>query len=289
MLGSDASLGSATTYIPTVLIPLKVVFADGTTLNANTPAFGQSNSVTKLTIQSPMFQSVAFTPDGTNVGNTQYIDAFQRANFWNFVSTSAQDYHVLFQLAPTAPLQTINVPAYFGYATYGGPGSPIGYVNSTWWDDQLAVILFKLAVSPSTLPIFLNYNIVEEGGILGYHSAFGTPAQVYMSAGFYDQGILSYGGDILVLSHEMGETTDDPFINNFVPFWTSTTGYASDLLEVGDPVTDLGIGPVVSHNYVYHPEDLVFLSWFTCQSPSTSVAGWYTFGNYYAGPACFGF
>ena len=289
MLGSDPSAGSATTAISAVLIPLKVVFSDGTELNAAAPVFGDSRSATKLTVHSPMFQPAAFTPGGIDVGTTQYIDAFQRANFWNFVSTTAQDYHVKFNIASLEPVQTLNVPAYFGYAAFGGPGKPIGYVNSQWWDDQLAVLLYRLKISTDTLPIFLNYNIVEEGGILGYHSAFGNPAQVYMSAGFYDQGILSYGGDILVLSHEMGETTDDPFIDNIVPFWFTPTGLGSDLLEVGDPVTDIGIGPILLSNYVYHPEDLVFLSWFSCTVPSTSVNGWYTFSNYYAGPACNGF
>lgn len=286
MLGTDPSAGSATTTVSAVLIPLKVVFSDGTALNAAAPVFGDARSARRLTTQSPMFQPAVFTPGGTNVATTQYIDAFQRANFWSFVSTTAPDYHVKFRLTSIEPVQTLNVPAYFGYTTFGGPGSPIGYVNGSWWDDALAVLLYRLKISTNTLPIFLNYNVVEEGGILGYHGAFGNPAQVYLSAGFYDQGILSYGGDILVLSHEMGETTDDPFVDNFVPFWFAPTGFAGDLLEVGDPVTDVSIGPVVLNDYTYHPEDLTFLPWFSCTVPSTSVNGWYTFGNYYAIPAC---
>ncbi len=289
MLGTDPSLGSATTTISVVLIPLKVVFSDGTSINAAAPVFGDTRSAAKLIAHSPLFRTAPFTPGGTDVGTTQYIDAFQRANFWNYVSTTAPDYHVKFHITTIEPVQTLNVPAYFGYATFGGPGSPIGYVNSIWWDGQLGVLLYRLNISTSTLPIFLNYNIVEEGGILGFHSAFGNPAQVYMSAAFYDQGLLSYGGDILVLSHEMGETTDDPFINNVVPFWSTPTGFGGNLLEVGDPVTDFSIGPVVLNHYTYHPEDLTFLSWFSCTVPSTSVNGWYTFGNYYPGPACNGF
>jgi len=288
MLGTDPSLGSATTAILAVLIPLKVVFSDGTVLDADSPVAGDARSASVLTQKSPMFRPVAFSPGGTGVGTTQYIDAFQRANFWNYVSTTSPDYHVKFTLQSVQPVQILNVPAFFGYAAYGGPGNALGYVNSQWWDNQLAVLLYRLNISPKTLPIFLNYNIVEQGGILGYHSAFGNPAQVYMSAAFYDQGVLTYGGDILVLSHEMGETTDDPFANNIVPFWFTTT-FSGDLLEVGDPVTDVSIGPILLNQYVYHPEDLVFLSWFSCTAPSTSVNGWYTFGNSYPGPACNGF
>jgi hypothetical protein len=287
MLGTDPSLGSAITGIPAVLIPLKVVFSDGTTLDADSPVAGDTRSASVLTQKSPMFRAAPFSPGGTNVGTTQYIDAFQRANFWNYVGTTAPDYHVKFSLHSIKPVQTINVPAYFGYAAFGGPGNALGYVNSQWWDDQLGVLLYRLNIATNTLPIFLNYNIVEEGGILGYHSAFGNPAMVYMSSAFYDQGILAYGGDILVLSHEMGETTDDPFIDNFVPFWCTPSGFCNSLLEVGDPVTDVSIGPIMLNNYVYHPEDLTFVSWFSCGLTSTSVNGWFTFGNYYATSSCF--
>jgi hypothetical protein len=286
MLGTDPSRHSATTVISAVLIPLNVVFSDGTALNATTPVYGEARSATDLTVQSPLFQPVAFTPGGTDVGTTQYIDAFQRANFWNFVSTTSPDYHVKFHITKTAPVQTLTVPAYFGYAAFGGPGSPIGYVNSSWWDDELGVLLYRLNISTGTLPIFLNYNIVEEGGVMGYHSSFGNPAQVYLSAGFYDQGILSYGGDIVILSQVMGGTTDDPFINNFVPEWLTPTDLSGNLLEAGEPLPDVGIGPVVLNNYTYHPQDLAFLSWFSCAVPSTSVNAWYTFGNYYTGSGC---
>jgi hypothetical protein len=154
----------------------------------------------------------------------------------------------------------------------------------------LGVLLYKLKIKTNTLPLFLNYNIEQYSQdfvYAGYHTAFGSPAQVYISAGFYDQDIFSYGGDIVFLSHEMGESTDDPFVNNIVPNWNNpqSPGSCSDLLEVGDPVSDLGIGPVVLNGYTYHPEDLTFLPWFSGAVPSTSVNGWYTFGNNYSSPA----
>jgi hypothetical protein len=143
MLGTDPSLGSATTWIKVVLIPLRVVFSDGTVVSANAPVSGDSRSATKLTQASPMFGPAPFSPGGTDVGTTQYIDAFQRANFWNFVSTTAPDYHLKFYVQTLEPVQTINVPAYFGYAAFGGPGKPIGYVNFQWWDGQLGLLLYS--------------------------------------------------------------------------------------------------------------------------------------------------
>jgi hypothetical protein len=288
MLGTDPAAGSATTTIPAVLIPLKVVFSDGTILDATSPVYGETASALRLTEESPLFQAVTFSPGGTTVGHTQYIDAFQRANFWNYVSTAAAGYHVRFSVT-TEPAQTLTVPAYFGYST-SGPGSPIGNAYYNWWDGQLGVLLYRLKIKPNTLAIFLNYNIEQYSSdftYAGYHTAFGSPAQVYISAGFYDQGIFTYGGDIVFLSHEMGESTDDPFVNNIVPGWNNpqTPGSCSDLLEIGDPVSDQGIRPVILNGYTYHPEDLAFLSWFSGAVPSTSVNAWYTFGNYYSSPA----
>jgi hypothetical protein len=288
MLGTNPAYGSQTTTIPAVLVPLKLVFSDGTILDSTAPVFGETESSLTLTQQSPMFQNAPFTPGGTNVGTTQYIDAFQRANFWSIVSTGAPHYHLKFSVT-SEPAQTLTVPSYFGY-TVAGPGNRIGYVDQGWWDGQLGVLLYRLKIKTSTLPIFLNYNIFQTSSnftYAGYHTAFGSPAQVYISTGFYDQSIFTYGGDIVTLSHEMGEATDDPFINNFTPNWNNpqSPGACSNLLEVGDPVSDVGITPILLNGYTYHPEDLTFLPWFALQTPSTSVNGWYTFGNYYTSPA----
>lgn len=288
MLGTNPALGSQTTTISAVLIPLKLVFSDGTVLDATAPVFGESDSALLLTRQSPLFQSVAFKPGGTNVGSTQYIDAFQRANFWNIVNLGAPGFHLKFKVT-TEPVQTLTVPAYFG-STQSGTGDRVGFVDQGWWDGELGVLLYRLKIKTSTLPIFLNYNILQTSSdftYAGYHTAFGNPTQVYISAGFFDQGLFSYGGDIVFLSHEMGESTDDPFVNNIVPPWNNpqSPGTCSNLLEVGDPVSDLGIGVYVVKGYSYHPEDLTFLPWFFGETPSTSVNGWYTFGNNYTGPS----
>jgi hypothetical protein len=289
MLGTNPAFGSQTTTISTVLIPLKVVFSDGTVLDATAPAFGETESPLQLTKQSPLFQPVSFKPGGTHVGTTQYIDAFQRANFWNIVSTSAPNYHLKFHVTATEPVQTLTVPSYFGF-TEVGPKDRLGYIDYSWWDGQLGVLLYRLKIKANTLPIFINYNIFQTSSdftYAGYHTAFGNPAQVYISAGFYEEGLFTYGGDIVFLSHEMGETADDPFVNNIVPPWNNpqSPGTCSDLLEVGDPVSDLGIGVFVLNGYAYHPEDLTFLPWFSGEIPSVSVNGWYTFGNNYSTPA----
>ena len=285
MLGTDPSSGSATTRINAILIPVKLTFSDGTVLDPSAHVFGETKSSVELVEASPVFQLVAFAPGGTNVGKTQYIDAFQRANFWNLVNGTAPQYHVLFTLRIEAP-QALRVPSFFG-STQFGPGNRVGYVSRHWLDNQLAVLMFKLKIKPNTIPLFLVYDtfttVVTNAATSyyrGYHSAFGAPAQVYSEFGFYDQSLYPTNGDITTASHEMAELTDDPFLTNNVPGWFNPeTGSCGFDLEVGDPLIGVGLDPITLGGFTYHLQDLTFLPWFSQQSPSTSVNGWYTFGN----------
>jgi len=91
--------------------------------------------------------------------------------------------------------------------------------------------------------------------------------------------------DIHGLSHEIAEWADDPFVNNYVEPWLTPTAPqygCTDVLETGDPVVAIGFamgsnsfeqGPnpngTLSADGYYHPEDEVFLPWFTRTSPNT--------------------
>src|SRR5262249_34588123 len=60
-------------------------------------------------LQSPIFQPYNFVSGGHRLGPTQWIDAFQRATFWQDVSTRSRNYHV--KLTPVvAPTQTMGIP-----------------------------------------------------------------------------------------------------------------------------------------------------------------------------------
>jgi hypothetical protein len=289
MVGTDPGAGSATTTIPVVIIPLKFAFADGTSLSATDPVCGGSSSAVDLVQHSPIFQQASFAPGGTDVGTTQYIDAFQRANFWSDVTTASPDYHVL--LSPTVmPTQTITVPASSGH-TQTGPCARIGHVDISFFDKTAKKLILQLGIPRTSLPLFLDYNTFwTQGGccILGYHSVT-LLSHTYAVAAYNDAGIFDVPiEDIHALSHELGEWLDDPFVNNATPPWTG--GQASGCqanLEVGDPVTGIAF-TVVLNDFTYHPEDLVFLAWFARQTPSTAVNGWYTFLNTYtsAPPVC---
>jgi hypothetical protein len=291
MVGTNPAAGSATTIVPTVIVPLIFKFSDGTVLDPTQPACGASNSAVTSVGNSPIFQSSTFTPGGTNVGNTQYVDAFQRANFWNSVSTVSPNYHVLLQSpAPVNPAVTLTVPKFFGH-TVTGPCARIGEVSIAYFQLQLKKMISGM---PSTsLPIFLTYNtfFTQAGGccILGFHTAFGTaPNQLTVSVAAYnDAGVFNVPiQDIHALSHEIGEWMDDPFVNNATPGWTGgqVTGCQRNL-EVGDPVTGIAF-QVTMNGQTYNPEDLVFLPWFAkASAPTQSVNGWYTFLNSYSAPS----
>jgi len=133
-----------------------------------------------LMVQSPIFESNDFKFGATDVGTTQYIDAFQRANFWQFVGGTG--YHTI--LTPhVLPAVTVNLPGKQGLAgSFFGSCGPLAIVN---FDVMLRQVFNKLLaaeganIDSSKFPIFLFYNTVmatnSAGGsnccILGFHNA----------------------------------------------------------------------------------------------------------------------
>ena len=290
MVGTDPALGSDTSTIPVAIIPVTFVFADGTRLSATSPVCGGTSTAVSLTQASPLFDDALFAPGGTDVGTTQYIDAYQRANFWSFVSDTAPDYHVLLSPSVESAL-TVRVPAWAG-KTVKGPCARIGQVGMFFFDFVARRAIAARGIPATTLPLFLVYNtfLTEFGSccILGYHSATGS-GQTYAAAAFNDPGVFDQPiEDIHALSHELGEWLADPFGVNPTPAWKA--GQAKNCqanLEVGDPVTGIAFS-VDLNGTTYHPEDLVFVSWFARQSPSSAVNGWYTFLDTFASapPVC---
>jgi hypothetical protein len=288
MIGTDPALGDATTNVPVVIIPLKFTFTRGVSLSATSNVCNDNQTAVQRTQNSPIFQSVPFSPGGTKVGNTQYIDAFQRANFWNLVSTSSPNYHVLLGPVTVTPLQTINSKR--SGTTVAGPCARIGEVDINFFDAQAQSLISSLNIPPTSFPIFLDYNTFLTSNhnccILGYHGATASN-QTYAFAAYSDPGIFSAPiQDIHALSHEVGEWTDDPFGNNIVPAWGNVGQVfgCQGNLEDGDPVTGVAFSAPLN-GFTYHPEDLVFLPWFSRQFPSMSVNGWYTFINTFSSPA----
>ena len=275
---------------------------------ANTSCLTAPNDV-PLTLyqQSPIIQPASFEMGGTHVGNTQYVDAFQRANFWAF--TKETNYHVLLSPVTTTSPVLVNVPQADGLAlatsSLGPPDfcAPLGIVDIGWFDtlvvNTILPSLSSQGVNPGTFPIFLLANVVLASPVtdlfsccvLGYHSFEGAN-QTY---GVMDFDTTSLFGptifDTSISAHEVGEWMNDPFGDNPVPPWghIGQQPGCQGNLEVGDPLTGTNVPTVTMPNgYTYHLQELVFFSWFY-GAPSFAVNDWFSDNNTFtsdAGPPC---
>ena len=284
MVGTDPRAGSATTVVPVNLVPIKFVFSNGAVLDGT--------SKVRRTEDSPIFHPYQFTDNGTNVGYTQYNDAIQRAEFWNYVSTVSPNYHVKLGQPTVWPTITINVPHNWGEEVVTTTNVRLGLIDAGGVGKQLNALIDQYHYDPTQFLLFGTYNIVLYIGyqnynnccIIGYHTARhvktstgGKGILTYAFASYVDPGIFTASGiqDIHPLSHEMAEWMNDPFVDNPAPNWYSPIAPqygCSNILEVGDPLVGVAINVGV-----WHPQDEAFFSWFARQSPSLGVNGQYTY------------
>lgn len=276
MVGTDPQTTNTTTTVTAYLIPIRIII-NPTPTGIFDPAHVLPNgrSVIQNTALSPIFNSgIDFIQGGTDLGNTQYIDAFQRGGFWSDVLLHP-NYHVLLNLV-VLPEVSLSVPSSSGrIATEFGVQAALVDIN--FFDAKLQQIISSNSqITPDSLPIALTYNTyLTSGGccIGGYHSAFGNASapQTYSHFTYIDRAG-AFSQDVSALSHEIGEWMDDPFINN---------PGCGGLLEDGDPLEgapNFGAFPFTLNGFTYNLQDLVFPQYFG-QSPSTSVHGWWSFQN----------
>ena len=292
MVGTNPTqAGAGTTNVPVTIIPLALVFGGSTIISPTGSACGDTINVISRTQNSPLFTTNTTWIEGsTVVGVTQFTDAFQRANFWSSVSTVSPNYHVLLNPVSVASPVMVNVPSSVGgIVGFACSGHPIGGVSINYLDSVVQNLIVNLHIPPTTLPLFLMYNIEEllsgGGAFLGYHSITSS-SQTYAVGSYVDSGLLGFNvADVSILSHELGEWLDDPLGNNTVPSWGhvgQVTGCQNNL-EVGDPLTGSN-STVNTGSFLYHLQDLAFFSWFARENPSRAVNGWYSTLNAFAGP-----
>jgi hypothetical protein len=291
--------GSRTTTIPAILVPSIVQFANTatgftTTFDPSTaPDAGctAGKSVMSLVENSPIFQSYPWKLNGVDVGTTQYIDAFQRSNFWRYVQNSGNEYHTLLTYTIGEPLV---LPLSYSSATAaaevrvgvsssctnpGGSGSTngAGYQGIVDYDVLESAMIGYIAshhITPDHLPIFILYNVMysQNGAFYlgGYHfseapypQALTSPGQTFIVANFRKNGAGPF--DVSILSHEIAEWVNDPGGFNAVPAWGNigeVTG-CKRYLEVGDPLTQTELPAITGSNgFAYHLQELAYFSWF---------------------------
>ena len=283
MVGQDPSGGLSTT-VKTFIVPVKVVITTGSTHTTYSPAhvLSNGNSVTKNTKLSPIFdKTTTYTQGSINVGTTQYVDAYQRANFWGTVqsqaglSRAAGRPHGAGHSDPDVRRPRRDITAR-RLANRRQRWTSTGSIPSCKASSPRSP-----RSRPTRMVIFLTYNVyLTQGGccIGGYHTAIGVPSgiQTYMEFTYVDHtGIFSQ--DVSALSHEVGEWMDDPLTNggNNSPCGIMENG---DPLEGGQPGHPYGDWAYTLNGFTYHVQDLVTLPYFGAPT-STSVNGWLSFQN----------
>jgi hypothetical protein len=256
------------------------------------PCSPNGNSVDSVVLQSPLFQPVDFIMNGVDVGTTQYLDGFQRANFWKNVGGTT--YHTVFSTSPNVLAGiAISVPSGFGQ-TIAGICRDAAEIDVNWWDNYVQTTLLpslaSKGVGPANFPqmIFDSVALYLNGDptqccALGYHNAFlnGGVFQTYSVNDYDTSGV--FGGDTSVLSHELAEWLDDPNGVNPVPVWGDMGQQAGcqNNLEVGDPMSPGGVSATnsysiaMSNGVTYSLQELAYFSWFYGGS-SFAAGGFYS-------------
>jgi hypothetical protein len=279
-VGTNPAYGKSTT-VPTYIIPVQL--SQGTFVANPLSTLPDGQTVVANTVASPVFQSgVDFVQGGTNVGTTQYIDAYQRAALWKTVHNHPT-YHVLLGQPTIEPLQSLTVPAGDGTVATAF-GVKVLVANINWFDPLAQSLLSSLAIPKNALPIFITTQsyLSDNSGLSGcciggYHSYNGTRAYAQFS---YIQSSGVFSQDVSALSHEIGEYINDPYTNNTdVPVSCAENGNQSRIYEIGDPLegdANYGTYPYSLGGFTYHLQDLVTPVYFGAPA-ATSVNNWSTF------------
>jgi len=304
---SPFARGRRTTTIATEVVPVKITMQDSKEVfdpSVTDHCAPGGKSVDTLVVASPIFQNSSFTMNGATIGSTQYLDAFQRANFWSEVSGTP--YHTVFSTSPTVlAAVSVSVPTADGStlpASLFGGCRDLATIDINWWDNEVQKVILPSLVSqgvgPKNFPQLLldsvGFTMSGQCCALGYHNSFlnGSSLLQTYSVNMYDTSG-GFGGDISVMSHEVAEWMDDPGGGNPTPAWGAegqvTAGSCQNNLEVGDPLTP-GFGTpsnsfvVTLSGVTYSLQELAFYSWFF-GSPSPGAGGLFSDNGAFTGHA----
>jgi hypothetical protein len=334
-----ATTGVSISSIPTYLVPVVIkvhqvatdfgVDGDGNLIltgivnqdatfdptQASPACLGNTNNVPfTLAVQSPNFKNLHYVWGGTDLGTTQYGDAFQRANYWKASGAVPHNYHMRLDPVQALPPIVLDFPVGTGIglpqsSSFAGYSNcaPTVLVDFNYFDAvidyQTIPSLTSSGVNSSNFPIFVGGNVlwgqvigelpIFNAQAAGYHSFSSVdPAQTYAVAQFGDDNAFTYP-DAVVLSHEIGEWMNDPIgANETAAYAVSLPGaapYCQINYEVGDALAGTNMPPIKGANgYTYTVQELAFFSYFY-GGPSIGVNGWYSNNNTFktdAGPVC---
>jgi len=274
---------SSVNPINAVVIPLAFTGAVNFDPTAADPCDKYVSNLTRFQ-NSPLTQNVPLTMEGVNVGTTQFINGFRRAEFWLAIGGSAAyqnpinfTYRPLVSIAG-APIAVQQAPCPSGTTSLGIlPANQLRQFLETY-------LIPQLNLNPQTFVLFLVHNIVQADGPgvdLGFHGAVGSPVQTYAIADWNTTSAFPGAEDASVASHEIAEWMDDPLVTNLTPPW-GYVGQVSGCVstwEAGDPLTGkvmpLITVPSDASKFPYHMQELAFYSFFFNSPTDPSVGASY--------------
>jgi hypothetical protein len=255
------------------------------------------------TLASPIFQPTGYS---SSFIPTQFTDSILRAEFFG---VAPQNWHTL--LDPSVrPGRTMVLLAGTYLFALNGDGTCCAFilVDENTFNAALrplfggptsiiAQTIFAGDITTQDISTFLFPNIFLNniGGIpnrcciLGLHDYVVGPGDqsngwmerryVWNWSSWVTLGLFSNFADVAVLSHELSETFNDPFIGNLVPWWLAPNGNCQNDLETGDVIELLPNAVKTIHlaGTAYHVQNEALLQWFAGQTPSTAINGAYSY------------
>lgn len=304
MVGQNPAAGG-TTGVNNVIIPVVTFLqAGGVTVYTFDPTVAtdpQGNDIT-LVESSPLFDSTTLYP-GPPPETGQFSDSHQRVAFR---ATAAADWHTVLN-APSVPgtgFQTL-IWENGDWACISGEAPPctsfpvfnINVISSNFQ-------FFLTASNPpnTTFTIFVTDWLTafdpSSGAccILGFHTAqagiqdplgisvwtWGTFIPHNPDNGFTNPFNGGFGSDSMVLSHEIDETYNDPFVNTAVSPWVDgSVSFAQGNLETGDTIEAMAPADVIYNvtlnvggGYTYTLQNVADLEWFTRNPFNGGIYSW---------------
>jgi len=303
MVGQDPRDNQAT-LVPTQYVPMSFFFDEFVDQNGN------NITIDATVINDEIQDSPLFEPSQFATGFTQYEDAQMRAEFFPLFSKNGHNdpgdsFHVLLGHPQTLIPVTIEVPVGSSVVFQAPDGNLFALIDINFIDSQLNTLSQTEPINVNAIPIFLTRNAVYgefaqqqpvSCCVGGFHTAFEanqignkTFVQTFAFATSLDSDISDFlfgdptiFADVFALTHEIGETLNDPFVNNITPSYQlpgAPSGTCQNDLEVGDLIENLPnpSQPITLNGFTYHPQTLGLLQWFEGINPSDAFNGDYSF------------
>lgn len=314
MVGTAPETGKTTTVsAPIIPVSLDLRNADGSPRFVHGHRlFSDATQYVKRVLESPLFADAHYS---SSQSPTQFVDAIQRAEFYNRAKNRA--WHTILKPSVKKARVMVLLAGTYRFSLHKD-GTCCAYVlvdfdtlssellpsSSSSTDRKSPVGGAELAgdIRPTDISTFLFPNTFlftdpsQNFFFVGFHTFDERPATV--SNGFHKERyvvnfstwvtpFVFFGDnfeDITAISHEITESVNDPFVgadgvHGITPWWLAPNGNCQDLMETGDVVEDLpnATFPMRVNGLTYHPQNEALLPWFKRQKPSQAIHGAYSY------------